>query len=393
MTDRKIATEKVQKTMVQAAQCPVHRTEDGTWHVYSQEVARNVLRQDAHQAGFGADLMSKTMPSYMEMPLLYQSGEKHRENRKELARFFTPTTVRDKYTQMMNACADALIAEFRQKRRVQLSDFTLEMAVRVASAVVGLTNSNLSHMAIHLAALVKSDLTQKSWVERMRSQYHLGAFFLGHVRPAIRARKKQPTDDVISHLIAKGYKDTEILTECIMYGTAGMVTTREFLCVAVWHFLENPALREQFLHAEEAERRKILHELLRLEPVVSNLMRRPVEAVNALTPAGTAVIQPGDLVNIHLHAVNADERVVGENPHNVCPARVLPAKVSDSVMAFGDGSHRCVGEFLALQECDIFLQKFLALPTLRMESQPKVTWNPTISGYEVEAFWVTLDPA
>jgi cytochrome P450 len=392
MTDRKIAAEKIQETVAQAAQCPVHRAEDGTWHVYSQEVARTVLRQDARQAGFGAEMLDK-MPSYLETPLLYQSGDKHREHRKELARFFTPATVRDKYTQMMHACADDLIAKFLQKRRVQLSDFTLEMAVRVASEVVGLTHSNLSHMAVHLAALAKADLTQKSWTDRMRTQYHLGAFFLGHVLPAIRARKKQPREDVISHLIAKGYKDAEILTECVMYGTAGMVTTREFLCVAVWHFLENPALREQYLHATEAERRKILHELLRLEPVVSNLMRRPVEPIHAVTEAGTVTIQPGDLVNIHIHVANADAMVVGENPHQVCPARNLPPKVSDSVMAFGDGSHRCVGEFLALQESDIFLQKFLALPDLRMESQPKVSWNPTINGYEIEAFWVTLDPA
>ena len=48
----------------------------------------------------------------------------------------------------------------------------------------------------------------------------------------IHTRRHQPQEDVISYLIEKGYRNREILTECVTYAAAGMVTTREFICVA-----------------------------------------------------------------------------------------------------------------------------------------------------------------
>jgi cytochrome P450 len=69
------------------------------------------------------------------------------------------------------------------------------------------------------------------------------------VQPAIKARRRQLQEDVISHLISQGYNDTEILTECVTYAAAGMVTTREFISVAAWQLLEQPALRTRYLAA------------------------------------------------------------------------------------------------------------------------------------------------
>ena len=93
-------------------------------------------------------------------------------------------------------------------------------------------------------------------------------------RPAIRARRKHPGPDVISHLIGEGYTDPDILVECVTYGTAGMVTTREFICMAALHLMHHRPLRERYLVAEQPERFAILNEIIRLEPVVGHLYRR-----------------------------------------------------------------------------------------------------------------------
>ena len=89
-----------------------------------------------------------------------------------------------------------------------------------------------------------------------------------------RGGERQAQEDVISHLLSQNYTDAEILTECITYAAAGMVTTREFISVAAWHFLERPELRDRYLATPEEERLEMLHETLRLEPVVGNLYRR-----------------------------------------------------------------------------------------------------------------------
>jgi cytochrome P450 len=215
-------------------------------------------------------------------------------------------------------------------------------------------------------------------------------FFYLDVKPAIAARRKSPQDDVISHLLNQNYNDYEILSECVTYAAAGMATTREFISVATWHMLEQPELRQRYLAADEPERHDLLHEILRLEPVVANLFRRATEDVTV--PGATPVtIKKGDLINIHITKANGDPGIVGEHPQSVCPARPLAGdKTPTMLLSFGDGAHRCPGAYLAMHETDIFLQKLLRLPTLRIVQKPTVSWNDLIAGYEVRGFLLAV---
>ena len=149
------------------------------------------------------------------------------------------------------------------------------------------------------------------------------AFFFLDVKPAIQTRKRQPQEDVISHLLAQHYNDTEILTECLTYGAAGMVTTREFISAAAWHFLEHPALRNRYLAAPEEERHALLEEVLRLEPVVGNILRRATAPITIESNGQQYVIPQGALIDIRVHGTNADASVVGEHPLELCPGRTL----------------------------------------------------------------------
>jgi hypothetical protein len=47
-------------------------------------------------------------------------------------------------------------------------------------------------------------------------------FYLLDGQPAICARRDAPHDDLISHLLAQGYRDSEVLTECATFGAAGV---------------------------------------------------------------------------------------------------------------------------------------------------------------------------
>jgi cytochrome P450 len=226
----------------------------------------------------------------------------------------------------------------------------------------------------------------------LRNQARVAAFFYLDVKPAINVRKKQPREDVISHLLEQNYRDSEILTECITYAAAGMATTREFISVATWHFLEQPALRERYLSADEDERHHLLHEMLRLEPVVGHLYRRTTEDLLIETGGQQIVIPGGELIDIHIEAVNVDERLVGEQPLMLCPGRGLADhRVAGSVMGFGDGHHRCPGAYIAIQETDIFLQRLLALDGLRIEREPTVTWSDLTKGYEIRDFGIAVN--
>ncbi len=362
------------------------------WTVRSFALARAILRDpDAtRQAGFGAEVAGDT--SRMRPPILYLEGPEHKSQRTATARFFTPQTVSKSYREMMEALADDLIGTLKTRKSADLSQLSMRLATQVAAQVVGLTNSSVKGMSRRLDTFFEDDPTQfsmrplKLW-RFVQTQSALWRFFYQDVKPAIRARRKAPQEDVISHLIGKGYKDFEILTECVTYAAAGMVTTREFIVMAAWHLLENDTLRETYVNADEKERQNILQEILRLEPVVGHLYRRTTQPLTLNVDRETLNIPAGTLIDLDLRAANADAKTVGEEPLQLCPARPLERGVQGAVMSFGDGHHRCPGAYIALQESDIFLTRLFKLP-LTAERAPKLSWNELVSGYDLEGLVV-----
>ena len=374
----------------------VERDSEGVWHVRSHAQTRAVLRSsDTKQAGFNAEMTERTM-GRMRLPVLYQEGKEHNEQRKQTARFFSPRTVSENYRELMEELVKSLIQELLRKQRMELDVLSFRLAVKVAGKVVGLTDSRLPGMNRRLESFFANDATEFGWNPRTlvsfaRSQTQVAAFFYLDVKPAIEARKKSPKEDVISHLISKGYGDAEILTECLTYAAAGMVTTREFISAAAWHMLEQPTVRERYLAGDEEERHELLQEILRLEPVVGHLYRCATADIPLENGGETVTIPAGSLIDLHIYATNADETVTGECPLMVVPGRELQKeKVGPAVISFGDGSHRCPGAFVAIQESDVFLQKLLALEDLRIERKPSVSWNDLVAGYELRGFTVAV---
>ena len=182
------------------------------------------------------------------------------------------------------------------------------------------------------------------------------------------------------------------MAECITYGTAGMVTTQEFIVVAAWHFLEHPELRQRYLSAKQEERYRILYEILRIEPVVGHLYRRADSDLEVSVGDQAQTIPAGALIDLDVYAINVDARVAGEAPLSLDPDREIPRGVSDAVLGFGAGPHRCAGEFIAIAESDIFLQKLLALEGLELVENPQIRKNETIKGYELRHFIIRLTP-
>ena len=398
-----------------AARCPFDHTSPGTsdrkssrasetltppfevhgehWTIRSFALARAILRdpEATRQAGFGAEVAGQSARR-MRPPILYLEGAEHKAQRTATARFFTPQTVSNSYREMMEALSDELIADLKTHKRADLSGLSMRLATQVAAQVVGLTNSSVKGMSRRLDTFFEDDPTQFSWRPAklwrfVQTQSALWRFFYQDVKPAIRARRKSPREDVISHLIGKGYKDFEILTECVTYAAAGMVTTREFIVMAAWHLLENDALRETYLSADEAERQNVLQEILRLEPVVGHLYRRTTAPLTLTHEDETLTIPAGALIDLDLRAANADAQTVGEAPLQLCPARSLERGVQGAVMSFGDGHHRCPGAYIALQESDIFLTRLFELPLIA-ERPPRLTWNELVSGYDLEGLVV-----
>lgn len=372
---------------------------DDVWYLRSYAAVRQVLRDAEHvRQGASTDnvLVTRLRPS-----VIFQDGEPHREQRTAIASFFTPKTVQEKHHAFIDHLTERLIVRLTRAGRADLGALSMELAVEVAARVVGLTDSRRPGMDRRIDELLsESDIATggpgdlaarvRSLGQQSRGLLRMSNFYRVDVRPAIQARRKKPQQDVISHLISKGYNDLEILVECLTYATAGMVTTREFICVAAWHLLENGELRRDYLSGDRKERHLLLHELLRLEPVASTLWRRTESEVSIEYAGVTHHVPAGARMILDIRTANADPAAVGEEPLAVCPHRPLPRGVQAQALSFGDGAHRCPGAFLAVHESDVFLHRLLALP-LRMRGTPVMTFNKMLMSYEIRDFEVELD--
>jgi cytochrome P450 len=371
------------------------------WRIRSAAAARQILgeRRATTQAGFTAESIPKGYLNHH--PILVSDGPLHDRQRSKVGRFFAPKVVAARYGTRMAECADRLLAEAAALPVIRLDELALHYTVEVTAQAVGLTDSPVPAMARRLVSffnqppfdITRDDLgrSNRDW---MRAAWNgllpVLRFYVFDVRPAIRSRRRAPREDVISHLIAEGYTNADILVECVTYGTAGMVTTREFIGMAAWHLLRHPELRSRYLVAQQPERLAILNEIIRLEPVVGHLYRRVQHPLSFDDDDGTTFIaEPGDLIDLCVRAANADAETVGPEPLDLRPLRPLPAGVDEAVLSFGHGAHRCPGQPLAMMESDALLHRLLARD-VTIAAEPTIEWDDLIAGYALRGFDIRL---
>lgn len=376
--------------------------EGGLWRIRSMRAAREVLRARhlTTQAGFTAEHIPKGFLRHH--PILISDGPLHDEQRTKVGRFFAPKVVREQHVPHIEATADRLLQEAAARDSFALDELALWFSVEVTSRIVGLTHSPVPAMSRRLEAFFRQpplDMgrpglgrTPLQWMQAAgRALSPLLRFHLRDVLPAVRARRREPRGDIISHLLAEGYTAADVLVECVTYGTAGMVTTREFITMAAWHLLGDEALRQRYLVAGETERHAILNEIIRLEPVVGHLYRRVREGFTVSDGTHRAELEPGDLVDVCVRHTNTDPAVTGEAPHQLRPGRDLPRGVDPSVLTFGDGAHRCPGQPLAITETDVLLTRLLRMsPELLQE--PELGWDDLIEGYRLRGLRLRTSP-
>jgi len=355
---------------------------------------REVLRSPiVRQAGAGADEVDLTKPD--EASFFFLDGAEHRKRRGAVAAMFAPKAIQTRHRAVMERTMDAIVEKL-QRGPQKLDELSWQMAVDVAAEIIGLTESDSNeNLAYRVKGVLDSSMERKPGflneivfnITRLIRVYRV---WKHDIVPAMEARRKEPRDDVISFMVKENYPRKGIIMECMSYGGAGMMTTREFIVMCAWHLFEKPDLLKRFLDEGEATQFAILEEILRLEPVASMLHRRANEPAEG-TQGGD--LEQDELVCISLREANTDEEITGPCPYELDPDRAKRMKVVGPYLSFGDGPHRCPGAQVALHETRLFLDRLFRLPGIRLVSEPDISWNPYIQGYELRGAIVACDPA
>lgn len=188
--------------------------------------------------------------------------------------------------------------------------------------------------------------------------------FSDFLRGYVEARRGDPRDDLITHLIAaerEGEKlsTDELITTCILLLNAGHEATVHSIGNGVKTLLETCTTDAQ-VYADASE--ALVEEILRFDPPLHMFTRWAYSDVEVMGHT----FRRGDQVGLLLAAANRDPGV-WENPDRFDPTRPIRPNAS-----FGAGLHFCVGAPLARLELQVALPiLFRRLPNLRLAGTPE----------------------
>jgi cytochrome P450 len=218
-----------------------------------------------------------------------------------------------------------------------------------------------------------------AWSNRMVAMYMFGVSheteldanqasqdFMDYLREAIAERRKQPREDLLTHMLTSDrdgdvLSDDEVMSTAILLLNAGHEATVHTTGNGVKSILES-GLDPASLFTSEEQTAATAEECLRFDAPLHLFTRY---ALSDIDYEGLH-LRKGDVVGLMLGAANRDPKRFA-NANTFDPFRTDGANVS-----FGAGIHFCIGAPLARIELQVaFSELFRRLPRLRLAEQPR----------------------
>lgn len=305
--------------------------------------------------------------------IVTMDGCEHAQHRALLSPSFRSNALAALETSIIAVTTD-LLAQMQGRPQVDLiADFTAALPVRVMARALGLPAET------------------REEVERLKRWCAVGFAYMGNYRqdpalltgglsnrdsfydfiqPHIDARRSEPSDDLISQLLAaqidgKPLSETFVRSYCAILMTAGSETSHGALANLIVNLLNEPGVKDAVM-ANPQLMDNALAETLRRNPPLQLVLREARESLQL--PSGT--IPAGATLACLIGSANRDpEQFTDPDTFNM--SRTEHAA---SHFAFGAGRHFCLGSMLARMEITISARMLLqAFPNLRWASGFKPT--------------------
>ncbi len=237
-----------------------------------------------------------------------------------------------------------------------ITGFAQPLPVIVIARLLGVPEARAPDLLRWSNTMVRMYMAGRSAADG-RAAAEAAQAFSDFLRAHIAARRADPQDDLISHLIAAEeagdrLSTEEMLSTCILLLNAGHEATVHTLGNGVKALLEAD-------HREIDE--STIEEVLRYDPPLHLFTRWVYEPVDVM---GT-VLEPGTQVGLLLAAANRDEG------RWEAAARFNPRRPVQTQAGFGAGTHFCIGAPLARLELLIALNALFArMPEMRIAAPP-----------------------
>ncbi|CDO28646.1 cytochrome P450 [Mycolicibacterium porcinum] len=318
-------------------------------------------------------------PDQPGMPYMIDMDDPaHVLRRKLVNSGFTRKRVMDKVPSIVNLC-DTLIDAVCERGEC---DFVRDIAAPLPMAVIGdmlgvlpTEREMLLKWSDDLVCGLSSHLDETAINMLMETFAAYTAFTMD----VIAKRRAEPTDDLFSILVnaeveGQRMSDDEIVMETLLILIGGDETTRHTLSGGTDQLLRN---RDQWerLVADQSLLPGAIEETLRWTSPVKNMCR----TLTADTNFHGTDLKAGEKIMLMFESANFDEAVF----ENADEFRI--DRNPNSHLAFGFGTHFCLGNQLARLELRLMLERLLTrLPDLRLADDKALPLRPAnfVSGPE-----------
>ncbi|MEU4830163.1 cytochrome P450 [Streptosporangium sp. NPDC023615] len=311
--------------------------------------APDAARLSADGGGVFSSEMAQIIPD---------GGEEHLHWRRLVVKWFTAkrmAALRPVMTEMADRLVDDMVAGGRSGDLRTALGFPLP--VYVICDMLGVPAADRDRFAYWSDTLL--NLTRYGRAEIEAAQVEFFEYMAGHVA----AKRASPGEDLLSELIAVGgpeeggLSDTQILVTGMALLVAGHETTANMIGKMVCMLLADRGRWERLV-ADPSLVRTAVEESLRFDANAGIGLPRylPEE-----TEAGGTVLPRGTTVICSMAAANRDEDVFED------AAEMDLGRSPNPHLAFGSGSHSCLGQALARTELQVVLEVLLRrLPSLEL---------------------------
>ncbi len=355
---------------------PVHWSErDRVWLVSRFE---DVVRVSKNQALFTSAHGVRAATPF-KIGLIDEAEPRHGQLRSLINRGFTPRMVKKLQLDFERITTRAIDAVAPRGECDFVGEIAVPLPLQLIAAMIGIREQDWGRFHQWSDAMIAAEGNEHDLgiLERARAAF---VEYAGYVTAIIEDRRRSPRDDLVS--ILTGAKDGGLLREYDeahatrgIYGerseqelalandelikllvimlVAGNETTRNGLSGGMQLLIENPGERQKLIE-HQALLPGAVEEMLRLVSPVRSFSRTVVEK----TELGGKTLEAGDKVLLLYGSANRDEAVfadadsfrVERNPHH---------------LAFGIGSHFCLGANLARMEMQVaFRELLLRIPDM-----------------------------
>jgi cytochrome P450 len=307
--------------------------------------------------------------AFVEHHMLNKDGEDHRRLRRLVTKAFTPRMVEQLRPRIQEIADDLLDAVEARGRMDLVEEFAFPLPIIVIAELLGIPAQDRDRFRTWSDAVVRPAVSPED-LERLSQQMRE---FVAYLRELFERRRAEPQDDLFSALLqAEEAGDTlseqELFSMAVLLIVAGHETTVSLIGNGALALLEHPD-QLALVQGDPALLPAAIEELLRYDGPVERALNRWAAADVEL---GGRTIRRGDTVIGILGAADRDRARFAD------PDTLDVTREDNKHVAFGRGSHYCLGAPLARVEGEIALSTLFArLPGLRLDvARDELAWRP-----------------